>query len=160
MGAPAGKCQRQRRAGAVGNVARALGRGAVQTVYANDNSKLACDWYERWHGHRPECCDVRDVQRLPASDYVCAGFPCVAFSRAGLQRGTKDRRGTQLFDETVRLLRTSPPRIGVVLENVPRLLATARVDTHHLREPRVSCAAPTTASSTPSTTCKATSAAV
>ena len=46
----------------------------------------------------------------------------LAFSRAGLQRGTKDRRGTQLFDETVRLLRTSPPRIGVVLENVPRLL--------------------------------------
>ena len=65
---------------------------------------------------------MRDVERLPASDYVCAGFPCVAFSRAGLQRGTKDSRGTQLFDETVRLLRTSPPRIGVVLENVPRLL--------------------------------------
>ena len=33
---------------------QALGRERVRTVYANDNSKLACDWYRRyviWYLH-------------------------------------------------------------------------------------------------------------
>ena len=83
---------------------QALGRERVRTVYANDNSKLACEWYQRWHGDTPDCCDVRTVERLPDCDVLCAGFPCQTFSRAGLQLGVRDRKG-QLFDETMRLLR-------------------------------------------------------
>ena len=49
-----------------------------------------------------------------------ASLVCQTFSRAGLQLGVRDRKG-QLFDETMRLLRTNPPPV-VVLENVPRLL--------------------------------------
>ena len=54
----------------------ALGRERVRTVYANDNSRLACEWYQRWHGDTPDCCDVRSVERLPDCDVLCAGFPC------------------------------------------------------------------------------------
>ena len=42
---------------------QALGRERVRTVYANDNSRLACEWYQRWHGDTPDCCDVRTVER-------------------------------------------------------------------------------------------------
>ena len=76
---------------------QALGREHVRTVYANDNSRLACEWYQRWHGDTPDCCDVRTVERLPDCDVLCAGFPCQTFSRAGLQLGVRDRKG-QLFD--------------------------------------------------------------
>jgi DNA (cytosine-5)-methyltransferase 1 len=119
---------------------QALGRHAVQTVYANDIDRLACKWYERYHGHAPDCCDVRQVQQLPEHDVLCAGFPCTAWSRAGLQGGPSDERG-RLFDEVVRLIQKSPPRLAVLLENVPRVLAHGDGSMHmHIHLP-ITCSA-------------------
>jgi DNA (cytosine-5)-methyltransferase 1 len=96
------------------------GLGA-RTVYSCDNDETARKWYARFFGAPPEGADIRQVERLPEHDILCAGFPCVAFSRAGQKRGRDDDRG-RLFDEVVRLVAASPPQRAILLENVPRIL--------------------------------------
>jgi len=58
---------------------------------------------------------------LPDFDLLCGGFPCQAFSNAGLRRGFDDARGT-LFFEIARLARAKRPAY-LLLENVPGLLS-------------------------------------
>lgn len=53
-------------------------------------------------------------------DVLCAGFPCQAFSIAGLRKGFADTRGT-LFFEIEEILTQHRPRV-VFLENVKNLL--------------------------------------
>ena len=57
---------------------------------------------------------------LPDFDLLCGGFPCQAFSNAGLRRGFADARGT-LFFEIARLAQAKRPAY-LLLENVPGLL--------------------------------------
>ncbi|MPN62769.1 hypothetical protein SDC9_210522 [bioreactor metagenome] len=58
---------------------------------------------------------------MPDFDLLCGGFPCQAFSNAGLRRGFDDARGT-LFFEIARLARAKRPAY-LLLENVPGLLS-------------------------------------
>ncbi|MBT1018019.1 DNA cytosine methyltransferase [Canibacter sp. lx-72] len=50
-------------------------------------------------GHNAEC-DITRVNpsNLPNFDFLLAGFPCQAFSQAGLGLGFQDTRGTLFFD--------------------------------------------------------------
>lgn len=66
--------------------------------------------------------DITKVQTsdLPDFDLLVGGFPCQAFSVAGLQGGFNDTRGT-LFFEIARVLRDKRPRY-FLLENVKGLL--------------------------------------
>lgn len=105
----------------IGGFRAALAPLGVRCVYACDIDRVPRKWYSRFFGHEPEGWDVCKVAALPENEIVCAGFPCVAFSRAGQKRGREDARG-RLFDEVVRLLRGSPGTRAVVLENVPRIL--------------------------------------
>ena len=93
----------------------------VKCVYSCDIDPTARKWYHAFFGDEPQGQDIRKVDRLPPHEILCAGFPCVAFSRAGQKRGRGDERG-RLFDEVVRLLRGSPGTRAVLLENVPRIL--------------------------------------
>ena len=61
-----------------------------------------------------------DAAGIPDFDILCAGFPCQAFSSAGLQKGFADPRG-QLFFEIVRILKAKQPK-AFILENVRNLL--------------------------------------
>lgn len=54
-------------------------------------------------------------------DIVCAGFPCQAFSIAGLRMGFEDTRGTLFFD-VAEIINTHRPK-AVFLENVKNLLS-------------------------------------
>lgn len=53
-------------------------------------------------------------------DILCAGFPCQAFSIAGLRKGFKDTRGTLFFD-IEQIIEKHSPKV-VFLENVKNLM--------------------------------------
>lgn len=58
---------------------------------------------------------------IPDHDLLVAGFPCQAFSIAGMQKGFTDTRGTLFFD-VARILREKQPPY-FLLENVKNLVA-------------------------------------
>lgn len=65
-----------------------------------------------------------DITKIPASvipdhDILLAGFPCQAFSQAGLKKGFNDTRGTMFF-EIQRILAEKRPK-AFLLENVKQL---------------------------------------
>lgn len=66
--------------------------------------------------------DVRAIKPsdMPECEVYCFGFPCQAFSIAGLRRGFDDIRGT-LFFEVMRLAKERKPKI-LFAENVDGLL--------------------------------------
>lgn len=68
--------------------------------------------------------DVRDLERLPASDLVCAGFPCQDLSQAGRTAGISGRN-SGLVSEVFRLLDTREPE-WVCFENVQFMLRLER----------------------------------
>ncbi len=62
-----------------------------------------------------------NAEELPDFDCLVGGFPCQAFSVAGLRRGFEDTRGTLFFD-LARILQAKQPRL-FVFENVKGLLS-------------------------------------
>lgn len=71
-------------------------------------------------------CDINDVEldKIPDFDVLCGGFPCQAFSIAGLRRGFEDTRGTLFFNianiVNDKILKGSKPKV-LLLENVKGL---------------------------------------
>lgn len=61
-----------------------------------------------------------DENDVPDHDILLAGFPCQAFSKAGLKQGMLDPRGTIIF-EILRIIRAKKPSV-LFFENVPELL--------------------------------------
>ncbi len=57
-----------------------------------------------------------DEKDIPSHDIILAGFPCQAFSIAGLRKGFEDTRGTLFFD-VARIIKYHKPKV-VFLENV------------------------------------------
>lgn len=62
-----------------------------------------------------------DTRKLPDFNLFVGGFPCQAFSIAGLRRGFDDTRGTLFFD-IARILHEKQPQL-FLLENVKGLLS-------------------------------------
>lgn len=84
--------------------------------------KYARNIYQRHFDHN----DLGDVTKintsdLPNFDLLVGGFPCQAFSVAGLGKGFDDTRGT-LFFEIARILKAKKPKY-FLLENVRNLLS-------------------------------------
>lgn len=71
-------------------------------------------------GYFPEDITKVTADTIPDFDILCAGFPCQAFSVAGMQKGFADSRG-QLFFEIIRILKAKKPK-AFILENVRGLL--------------------------------------
>ena len=62
-----------------------------------------------------------EASDIPDHDILLAGFPCQAFSHAGLKKGFEDIRGTLFFD-VARILKEKRPK-AFLLENVKGLIA-------------------------------------
>ena len=60
-------------------------------------------------------------EEIPEHDLLIGGFPCQAFSVAGLQKGFEDTRGT-LFFEVARIIKYHKPK-AFLLENVKNLVS-------------------------------------
>lgn len=89
-------------------------------VFTSEWDKFAKRTYAANYGEVPE----GDITKIPASeipqhDLLLAGFPCQAFSQAGLKKGFYDTRGT-LFFEIQRILAYHRPK-AFLLENVKQL---------------------------------------
>ncbi|MDC0230382.1 DNA (cytosine-5-)-methyltransferase [Aureispira] len=64
--------------------------------------------------------DIYDIEKLPAFDMLCCGFPCQPFSCSGNKKGFKDKRGGMIF-KLLDLCKLYKPQT-IILENVSNLL--------------------------------------
>lgn len=90
-------------------------------VFACDIDDDCRKTYESNYGIRPE----KDITKIKASDipkhdFLCAGFPCQAFSKAGKRLGFEDETKGTLFFDVCRILEYHKPKYAL-LENVRNL---------------------------------------
>ena len=90
-------------------------------VFSSDIKPAALKAYKNYLNDDAKC-DITKVQisNIPNFDFLLAGFPCQAFSQAGLGMGFQDTRGTLFFDVAKILMEKKP--LGFVLENVEGLV--------------------------------------
>ena len=75
-----------------------------------------------------------NIDNIGKIDVILAGFPCQAFSVAGLRQGFNDEKGRgNLFFEVMRIVRKKKPTV-IFLENVKNLLTHDHGNTFHVIE--------------------------
>jgi len=86
-------------------------------VFASELDKYAQMTYASNYGDLPSG-DITaiEAEEIPSHDIILAGFPCQAFSVAGLRKGFEDTRGTLFFD-VARIAKHHKPKV-IFLENV------------------------------------------
>lgn len=108
----------------VGGFRLALQRLGGRCVFSSEWNADSARTYEANFGERPHGDITLQATKaaIPASfDILCAGFPCQAFSIAGLRKGFDDTRGTLFFD-IEEIVAKHRPKV-VFLENVKNLVA-------------------------------------
>ncbi|MCL6088753.1 MAG: DNA cytosine methyltransferase [Candidatus Marsarchaeota archaeon] len=92
-----------------------------ECVFASEIDDRLRDVYFANFGITPEG-DIRKVKesQIPAHDILCAGFPCQSFSKAGAQKGLKDKERGALFYQILRIIKARKPKY-ILLENVPNI---------------------------------------
>lgn len=96
-----------------------------KTIYANEIDTYPVSTFEKNFNLKVDCRDIREVKanEIPDFDVMLAGFPCQAFSIAGLRKGFDDEKGRgTLFFELVRIIKIKKPQI-IFLENVKNLVS-------------------------------------
>ena len=95
--------------------------GAVNIIFSSELDKFSKKTYYANYGEMPSG-DITKINEkdIPDNDILVGGFPCVAFSQAGLKKGFYDTRGTLFFD-IVRILKEKRSK-AFLLENVKNLL--------------------------------------
>ncbi len=95
------------------------------TIYANEIDKNAVLTYENNFNLKVDCRDINsiDSKDIPDFDVMLAGFPCQAFSIAGLREGFNDKKGRgELFFKLEEIFTKKRPQI-IFLENVKNLVS-------------------------------------
>lgn len=92
----------------------------VYNVFSSEIDKFAIKTYKANFGEEPYGDITKiDVKDIPNHDILVGGFPCQAFSQAGLKKGFEDTRGTLFFD-VARVIKYKRPK-AFLLENVKNL---------------------------------------
>ena len=91
-----------------------------ECVFSSEWDKFAQRTYAANYGEVPSG-DITQIvaSDIPEHDILIGGFPCQAFSQAGLKKGFEDTRGTMFF-EIQRILAENRPKV-FLLENVKQL---------------------------------------
>ena len=112
----------------IGGFRLALEKGGAKCVFSSEIHRYALQVYKA-NFNEDAAGDITQIKAkdIPAHDVLCAGFPCQAFSRLGMEKGFSDTRGT-LFFEIVRIAKHHKPKI-IFLENVPGLVSHNKGDT-------------------------------
>ncbi len=89
-------------------------------VFSSEIDKYCIQTYKANFGDEPHG-DITQIEEknIPKHNILVAGFPCQAFSHAGLKKGFQDTRGTLFFD-IARILEHKKPE-AFLLENVKGL---------------------------------------
>ena len=91
-----------------------------ECVFSSEWDKFSQITYEANFGETPHGDITKiDAKDIPNHDLLVGGFPCQAFSQAGLKKGFEDTRGTLFFD-IARILEHHNPK-AFLLENVKGL---------------------------------------
>src|SRR5574344_1667464 len=99
--------------------------GVFETIYANEFDAFPVKTFESNFNIKVDCRNIKDVKNdeIPDFDVMLAGFPCQAFSVAGLRKGFDDEKGRGiLFFELARIFKNKKPQI-IFLENVKNLVS-------------------------------------
>jgi len=107
----------------VGGFRLAMQKYGGECVFSSEWDKFAQDTYLCNYGEVPFGDITKDEIKsvIPESfDVLCAGFPCQAFSNAGLKKGFDDARGTLFFD-ILQIVRMRRPKV-LFMENVRNLV--------------------------------------
>ena len=104
----------------IGGIRLAFQNLGAQCVFSSEWDKFSQKTYAANFGELPHG-DITKIAAhdIPIHDILLAGFPCQAFSQAGLKKGFSDTRGTLFFD-IQRILVAHRPRM-FLLENVKQL---------------------------------------
>ncbi|MDF1692306.1 MAG: DNA (cytosine-5-)-methyltransferase [Zhongshania sp.] len=91
-----------------------------ECVFSSEWDKFSQKTYLANFGEMPKG-DITNImaEEIPDHDVLVGGFPCQAFSQAGLKKGFSDTRGTMFF-EVQRILAEKRPKV-FLLENVKQL---------------------------------------
>ena len=91
-----------------------------ECLFSSEWDKFSIKTYAANFGELPKG-DISKISsnEIPSHDVLLAGFPCQAFSQAGLRKGFADTRGTMFF-EIQRILAAKQPK-AFLLENVKQL---------------------------------------
>lgn len=105
----------------IGGFHQAMADLGGECVYASDIDADCRKTYERNYGIKPDG-DITKVEAkdIPEHDFLCAGFPCQAFSKAGKRLGFADPTKGTLFFEIMRIANYHHPKY-MLLENVRNL---------------------------------------
>ncbi len=113
----------------VGGISKAFENNGFRISWANEIDKDACITYRLNSNHKLYENDIHDLDpnKLEKVDIISAGFPCQAFSIAGLQKGFCDDRG-DLFFQVMRFVDHIKPKV-IFLENVKNLKTHSKGET-------------------------------
>lgn len=104
----------------IGGIRKGLEQQGFECVFSSEFDKDCTEVYESNFGESPMG-DITEIDEksIPSHEILAGGFPCQAFSAAGLQKGFDDTRGTLFFD-VLRIAKEKSPRV-LLLENVKNL---------------------------------------
>lgn len=108
----------------VGGICSAFKQADCNVIWANEFDKKACETYRL--NYKDTKLIEADINTLDTSevanvDILTSGFPCQAFSIAGLRQGFDDQKGRgNLFEQTARFIGDLKPK-AYMLENVKNL---------------------------------------
>ncbi len=106
----------------IGGFRSALDKLGYECVFSSEIDKYARQSYKALYDHEPSGDITKiDAYDIPDHDMIVGGFPCQAFSIAGVRKGFEDTRGT-LFFEIIRIASAKNPK-WLMLENVKGLLS-------------------------------------
>lgn len=104
----------------IGGIRLAFQSQGGYCCFTSEWDKFAAKTYRANFGDEPNG-DITKIneKEIPDHNILLAGFPCQAFSQAGLKQGFEDTRGTLFFD-VARIIAEKRPD-AFLLENVKNL---------------------------------------
>ena len=107
----------------IGGFHQAMDRLGCVCVGASEIDQTCIDTYRANFPDTPILGDIRSFEPkdLPEFQFVCAGFPCQPFSKAGKRRGFKDESRGQLFYSILDIIDAHDEVEFVLFENVRNL---------------------------------------